>query len=50
MKGYKNILIHDIEQKEYDKLIEWKNTHNKPTWKEMMFDYVDIKKAEEKMI
>jgi len=47
MNGIKNIVIHNMTEEEYARAIEYKNTHNKPTWKEMMMDYIGIKQAEE---
>ena len=43
MEGIKNILI-QVTEKEYEKGIEYKNTHNKPTWREMLLDYIELKK------
>jgi len=47
MNETKNVVIHNMTNEEYERAIKWKNTHNKPTWKQMMLDYINIKKAEE---
>lgn len=46
MKGIKNIAF-ELTEEEYDMIIDYKNKHGRPTWRNMMLDYVDIKTTEE---
>ena len=46
MKGIKYIGF-DMTEEEYEFVSEYKNTHGRPTWREMMLDYVAIKTSEE---
>jgi len=48
MKGIKSILI-QLTYEEYKIAIKYKDTHNKPTWKEMMLDYITIKNSMDKI-
>ena len=49
MKGIKNIAF-ELTNEEYDMIVQFKNMHGRPTWREMMLDYVDIKTNEEKKV
>ena len=43
MKRNKTIII-NMNDEEYNKAIEYKETHGRPTWREMIFDLIEIKK------
>ena len=48
MDGIKHIVF-EFKDEEYKRANDYKNRHDRPTWKEMMLDYLDIKEAEEQI-